>query len=403
MKFQEPTGTPVALREFGYSDLTWDKPWNQARGQLTSGERMPSFVFEPAQESSPLVRGKDLEVSRIELTDTLTQTPMAFEMFLQRRVSSDALLISHHGKVVYEKYFNGMKESDQHLCHSCTKTLTTMQVGIAIEDGLLDPQKLVREFVPELLSIPAWDDVTVQHLLDMSTGILSDEHYENPDSMYYTYARGIGYWGSETGLGALKFVEENLITKDCAPGTIFNYASYNTNLFPIILESVYEIPAAELYEKNLFQRIGPEFPALLNTDSFQHPIVEGHLNLSLRDFYRWGHLMASGGKNLAGEQIIPATWVEDCFRENGSLSEAFAKSEYSELFPDGSYHNQIWRPDAKAGIATMLGIYGQFFYIDLVNEIEIVGFSSYPELSSPLMAVQLQEFWSKVTKALIAE
>lgn len=402
MRFVEPQGTPEFLSEVGYNDQTWDSPWNQARGQLTSGERMPSYVFEPGHDAQPLDRGPALDVTNITLHDPLSQTAMPFEEFLSRRVHSDAMLISHRGKVVYEKYFNGMQESDQHLCHSCTKTLTTMQIGIAIEAGLLDPQRLVLEFVPELADIPAWSDVTVQHLLDMATGIRTEEHYEDPDSMYYTYAKGVGYWGPDTNLGVLGFVEENLTTKECEPGTLFNYASYNTNLFPLILESVYGVPAAQLYEENLYQQIDPEFPALLNTDAFKRPIVEGHLNLSLRDFYRWGHLMANGGKNLQGEQVIPEKWVTESFQEEAALTEAFARSDYAELFPDGSYHNQLWRPDAEHGIATMLGIYGQFYYIDLVNEIEIVGFSSYPELTSALMAVQLQELWRGINEALTA-
>lgn len=400
MRFQEPTGSPAELAELGYSDQTWDKSWNQARGQITSGERMPSYVFEPTTPAHPLTYDPTLDVSQVKIMDPLSQGPLEFEDFLNRRVHSDALLISHRGKVVYENYFNGMKESDQHLCHSCTKTLTTMHIGIAVADGLLDPQRKVWEFVPELKEIPAWADVSVQHLLDMATGIHTEEHYEFPDSMYYTYARGVGYWGPETNLGTLKFVEENLTLTECAPGTVFNYASYNTNLFPLILESVYGVPAAQLYEENLYQRTGPEFPALLNTDAFRRPIVEGHLNLSLRDFYRWGHMLANEGKNLQGEQVIPQAWVEECFRTDPALTEAFSRSEYAELFPVGSYHNQLWRPDVEQGIVVMLGIYGQFYYIDRMNEIEIVGFSSYPELTSPLMALQLQELWRAVSAAL---
>ena len=400
VRFEEPQGTPGILNELGYNDQTWDLPWNQARGQLTSGERMPSYIFEPVGKADALDRGTELDVESLTVMDPLSQQPMLFEEFLNRRVNSDALLISHRGKVVYEKYFNGMRESDQHLCHSCTKTLTTMQIGIAIQDGLLDPKRFVYEFVPDLAGIAAWADVTVQHVLDMATGIKSDEHYEHSDSMYYTYARGVGYWGPDTNLGVLKFVEENLTTKECEPGTLFNYASYNTNLFPLILEAVYGIPAAQLYEEKLYRKIRPEFPALLNTDAFKSPIVEGHLNLSLRDFHRWGHLLANGGRNLQGEQVIPEEWVTESVRRDSSLDEAFARSEYAELFPGGSYHNQLWRPDAEGGVCTMLGIYGQFYYIDLVNEIEIVGFSSYPELSSALMAVQMQELWRTVTEAL---
>jgi len=38
----DPTGVPADLAAVGYDGLTWDKPWNLLRGQITSLERMPS-------------------------------------------------------------------------------------------------------------------------------------------------------------------------------------------------------------------------------------------------------------------------------------------------------------------------------------------------------------------------
>jgi CubicO group peptidase (beta-lactamase class C family) len=400
MRFEEASGTPDYLAELEYNDQTWDRPWNQSRGQLTSCERMPSYIFDPVGPAHELPRGERLDSDTVTLRDQLSGKTLPLDDFLNRRTYSDALLIARDSLVIYEKYFNGMTEHDQHLCHSCTKTLTTMHIGIAIADGLLDPQRRVDEFIPELRHIDAWRGITVQHLLDMSTGIRSDEHYENPESMYYEYARGVGYWGPESGLGVLQFVVDNVTEKECDPGTRFNYASYNTNMFPLILEAVYGTPAAQLYEESLYRRIGAEFPAILNADAYQRPIVEGQLNLSLRDFYRWGHLLANNGQNLIGEQVIPASWVDECFRPDEARRKAFAASDYAELFPHAEYHNQLWVLDPEKQIAVMLGIYGQFFYIDKTNNLEIVGFSSHPELTSPHMASHLKELWRGITEAL---
>lgn len=401
MRKIEATGTPRELEALSYTNLTWDSPANQSRGQLTSDERMPSVVLEPSGGVQPLLYSSTFDAERVHLPDALTGRAMSFEAFLNRRVHSDALLIAHDNRVVYENYFNGMTESDPHLCHSCTKTLTTMQVGIAVDEGRLSTQQLVRELIPELHGIRAWSSVSVQNLLDMATGIHSEEHYEDPSSMYFDYARAVGYWGPSGGQGALDFVTRRLVTESSDPGTIFNYASYNTNLLPRILESVYGVPAGELYERDLYRRIGVEDVALINTDAQGDMIVEGQLSLRLRDFYRWGRLLAHEGRNLIGEQVIPQTWIDESVRWDEDREAAFARSGYSDLFQNGSYRNQLWRPDARNGVIAMLGIYGQFFYIDLVNQIEIVGFSSYPEMTSNLMAANLKALWAGVTKALV--
>lgn len=405
MKFLKAQGSPDGLDALDYGDTTWDKPWNQYRGQISSAERMPSYVLEPSDKPAPLKRRGGFVTDTISFVDKLTGRPIGFTDFLQRRIFSDGLLISHQGDVVFEEYFNGVVESDRHLCHSCTKTLTTMQIGIAIHEGRLSTDTLVRDIVTELSTIQAWNEVTVQHLLDMATGIKSEEHYENPASMYYDYADAVGYWGPKESPidGAFDFATTRLNETDCPPGSKFNYASYNTNLFPVILERLYGCPAVELYESNLFRKTGPEFEAILNADQRGLPIVEGHLNLTLRDFFRWGYLIHSGGKNVLGEQVIPSEWVTETLRHSDERRAAFLASDYATAFPKAQYHNQIWVLDADQGISAMLGIYGQFFYSDRTRDITITGFSSYPDLAPAALTANTLELWDGITEALCAE
>ena len=403
MRFQDAQGTPSELSALEYDDTTWDSPWNQYRGQISSAERMPSYVLEPGIPAIQLQRRDGFDTDSITFTDNLTGRTIGFTDFLQRRIFSDGLLISFRGDVVYERYFNGMLDSDAHLCHSCTKTLTTMQIGIAICEGTLDPQTMVRDIVTELAQIPAWEFVTVQHVLDMATGIRSDEHYEDPDSMYYDYAAAVGYWGANQSAlsGALDFVKRTLVETECMPGTKFNYASYNTNLLPLILERITGRPAAELYESRIFHKIGAEYPAILNADAKGLPIVEGHLNLTLRDFHRWAYLIHNGGKNVAGDQVIPAEWVSETLTSSPSRRSAFRASEYEGAFPGAEYHNQLWVLDPERGISVMLGIYGQFFYSDRTNDVTIAGFSSYPDLAPLMLTANMTELWATITAAIL--
>ena len=201
------------------------------------------------------------------------------------------------GRLVYETYRNGMTESDRHVAHSCSKTLTTMMVGIALEEGRLDRSGPMTDYVPELAEVPAWHPVTLEHVLDMATGIDLEEHYENADSMYWRYADAVGYYadGSAPRGGTLAFATSELTRTAEPPGVRFNYGSYLTNLLPIALANVYGVPAVELYEDRIYRHLGAEQPALVNLDSDGNPIVEGQVNLTLRDFVRWGYLLVGRG------------------------------------------------------------------------------------------------------------
>jgi len=241
------SGVPEQLSEVGYDATAWDRPWFLPRGQITAAERMPSAVLEPGGPSTPVPRGPALDVGALSFTDPLTGRAMTGDQFLDRRLYTDALAVLQDGRLVYETYRNAVTESDRHVAHSCSKTLTTMAIGIALDEGLLDRAQPMATYVPELAAIAAWDRVTLEHVLDMATGLEFDEHYENADSMYWRYAHAVGYYtGPASGqVGALGFATDELTKAIEPPGVRFNYGSYLTNLLPIAVANV-SAPAAAI-------------------------------------------------------------------------------------------------------------------------------------------------------------
>src|SRR4051794_16181515 len=286
---------------------------------------MPSVELEVGGPAVPIPRGAALDVADLSFTDPLTGRALSGEQFLDRRLYTDALAVVHDGRLLYETYRNGMVETDRHVAHSCSKTLTTMMVGIAIEEGKLERSAPMSYYVPELAALPAWRPVTLEHVLDMATGLDLDEHYENRDSMYWRYAYGVGYYTREPAASGttLGFVTSELTRAVEPPGSRFNYGSYLTNLLPIALSNVYGVPAVELYEDRIYRNLGGEQPALVNVDSAGNPIVEGQVNLTLRDFVRWGALLVGEGRTLEGMQVIPATWVDDTYAASPERAAAF--------------------------------------------------------------------------------
>jgi CubicO group peptidase (beta-lactamase class C family) len=396
-----PTGTPEALAAVGYDGRTWDRPWNLARGQITTAERMPSVELDPGGPPKPLPTGPALDVAALTFQDPLGSGTLSADQFLDRRLFNDALAVVQDGLLVHESYRNGVTETDRHVAHSCSKTLTTMMVGIAVEEGMLDPERPMSAYVPELAAIPAWEPITLQHVLDMATGLDLEEHYEQPDSMYWRYADAVGYYTTppERQIGTLAFAVAELVRTAEPPGTGFNYGSYLTNLLPLAVAHAYGVPAVELYEERIYRHLGAERPALVNVDAVGNPIVEGQVNLTLRDFVRWGLLLLDEGRSLDGTQVIPRAWVEDTAHPPEACVAAFARGDYGDAFEGAAYRNQTWVLE-PGRVVTMLGIHGQFCWVDLESRTLIAGFSSFPDQANELLTATLQELWSTVRTAL---
>ncbi len=394
------SGVPEQLSEVGYDATAWDRPWFLPRGQITAAERMPSAVLEPGGPSTPVPRGPELDVGALSFTDPLTGRAMTGDQFLDRRLYTDALAVLQDGRLVYETYRNAVTESDRHVAHSCSKTLTTMAIGIALDEGLLDRAQPMATYVPELAAIAAWDRVTLEHVLDMATGLEFDEHYENADSMYWRYTDAVGYYprDAQSQGTTLGFATTELTRAVEPPGFRFSYGSYLTNLLPLALTRVYGVPAVELYEDRIYRQLGAERSALLNLDSAGNPIVEGQVNLTLRDFVRWGHLLMDEGRSFTGQQVVPSGWVDDTYAPSADRAAAFARGEYGESMAGVEYHNQTWVLE-PGRVVTMLGIHGQFCWVDRESRTMIVGFSSYPVQTHALLSATLNELWSTIRAA----
>ncbi|MBT5203061.1 MAG: beta-lactamase family protein, partial [Gammaproteobacteria bacterium] len=63
---------------------------------------------------------------------------------------TDGFLVMHRGKVITEQYFNDMQPDTLHLLMSCSKSLTTAAVGIAVEEGSLELARNITDYLPEL-------------------------------------------------------------------------------------------------------------------------------------------------------------------------------------------------------------------------------------------------------------
>jgi CubicO group peptidase (beta-lactamase class C family) len=229
-----------------------------------------------------------------------------------------SLLIIKDGKLVFEEYFPGDKfnlaqptgetgfdMNDTHNLCSVTKSFTSALIGIAIDKGFIQSaNQKVFDFFPEyadiLNSTPEKDNITIKHLLTMTSGIAWDDetysYYDSRNDMYQLF----------TSSDPIKFILQKPLIE--MPGTFFAYRNCNTNLLGAIVHKATEQRLDIFSENYLFSKIGItdfEWQMISNDVVF----CSGDLRLRPRDMAKFGYLFLNGGK-WQNERIISQEWID---------------------------------------------------------------------------------------------
>ena len=140
----------------------------------------------------------------------------------------------HHGRIVLERYAHGRTAQDRWFSASVAKTITSTLIGAAIRDRLIgsvdDP---ITRYIPELKSVPAFDGVTLRHLMSMSSGLRFHDSTADPTS-------DLGLTdGGEIINGRPPIVSYAMkLTRAHPPGTVKEYQTIDADLAGIALSRV---------------------------------------------------------------------------------------------------------------------------------------------------------------------
>jgi CubicO group peptidase (beta-lactamase class C family) len=215
---------------------------------------------------------------------------------------SVAFLIIRNDSILYEKYFDGRKEGSYVPSFSMAKSFISALVGITISEGYIKSvDQPITDFLPELKkNDERFSMITIEHLLNMRSGILYKENYFSP---FGNVAKG--YYGRNL-LGQLK----TLKIKE-KPDKEFEYVSENTQLLAFIVERATGKKIPELLQEKIWKPLGMEYDATWSIDSRSHKEAKAFccLNACARDFAKFGRLYLHHGK-WEGKQVIPEEWVE---------------------------------------------------------------------------------------------
>ena len=290
---------------------------------------------------------------------------------------TDAVVVLHHGRIVFEEYGPEMSRSQTHILMSVSKSVTSTLTGILVGEGLLRTSDLVTDHIATLVGT-SLEGCTVQNLLDMRGGVRFSEDYADLHADVRIYEQVAGH-RPRTDVGPTENLYDYMAT--LAPrgehGGTFDYQSILTDILGWVLESCAGMTFAQLVSDRIWSKMGAQYDAEVTVDVGGCALADGGVCATALALARFGLLHLRGGR-ANGVQVVPAQWVRDCTTTSDDLVNAFPTtiSEGTNRFT--MYHNCWWVVDPEAPVSAGLGIYGQFLHLDAVNDTVVAKFSSWP-------------------------
>jgi CubicO group peptidase (beta-lactamase class C family) len=286
------------------------------------------------------------------------------------------LLVLQHGKIVLERYALGYTEHDRWTSFSVAKSITSTLVGAAIKDGSihgLDSQ--ITEYLPSLKG-SAYEGVTVQQLLTMTSGVKWNEDYSDPKSDVNRFAFGApGPDGEDPIVAYMK-----QLPREAPPGTKWVYKTGESDLMGAVLAHAVHKHIGDYLSEKIWSTYGMEQDAAWMTDQAGEELGGCCMSMTLRDYGRFGLFFLGGGK-IDGESILPDDWIAQATR-----AQVPGYGFQWWILGDGAYAAQ--------------GIFGQTIQIDPKDDLVIVTSSAWSQADVPANYEVSYAYFAAVAEAL---
>ncbi|SKB64851.1 serine hydrolase domain-containing protein [Maribacter arcticus] len=261
------------------------------------------------------------------------------------------LLVVHKNQIIGERYLRGFSKDTKILGWSMTKSILSTLYGILEYQGKMKID--FKPFSEEIRMKSPKQNITIDHLLRMQSGLAWDENYFKISDVT-----------------RMLFLDSDMTlaqrNKDviAAPTEIWNYSSGTTNLLSGILREQFNAHQEYLDfpYKTLIDKIGMH-SMLLETDLTGNYILSSYGWATTRDWAKFGLLYLNKG-DWNGERIFSESWAD-------YVSKPTQNS-------DGTYGAHFWLnaegkyPDISHELYSANGFQGQRVFIIPSKELVVV-------------------------------
>ena len=321
-----------------------------------------SPVFEPVANCQP-----DIQLSPLpsDFEYDGRDYPLATHL---RNFKTTSLLVMHGNSIVHESYHLGTKASDMRISWSIAKSFLSAMIGIGVAEGkIISIEDEVTHYVSALKN-SAYNGIKIRDVLNMSSGVKFNEDYLNYFSDIKRMGRVLALGKSMDGFTA------SFKKRDRKAGVARQYISIDTHVLAMVLRAATGKTLREYFSEKIWSKIGSGNDLYYLTDGYGVDFALGGLNMSSRDFLRFGQLYLNDGR-WCGKQVVPKSWI----KQSTCASAPPAAIDSDPM----QYGYQWWIPPQADKEYYAVGVYGQYIYINPKAKIVIVKTAAHREFRQP--------------------
>jgi len=265
---------------------------------------------------------------------------MMLEAIKEQNIEADSVMVIRDGYVVMDAYFPPFNEGEIHIVYSCTKSVVSTLIGIAIEEGYIGSlDQGLLDFFPgrTVENMNQWkEEITLRDMLTMSAG------FDARDSWLYEWEWLDRMHEAED---AVQYVLDLEVIEE--PGTRFEYTNGVSHLLSCIVKETTGMSALDYAQEKLFEPLGIT-GAEWTSDRLGRSWGYSNLYFTPHDMAKIGYLFLNEGE-WDGWEIVSKEWVED----------ATSKHLDANILPGYGY--QWWV--SPNGYYSAVGYKGQFIHV----------------------------------------
>jgi CubicO group peptidase (beta-lactamase class C family) len=299
----------------------------------------------------------------LDFSYTFDGTQYAADDVLER-THTNALLVLKDGRIVSEIYRNHSTPASRFIGWSMTKSLTSVMIGCALEEGRIAAlDDLVTAYLPEL-ETGGYAGVTIRQVMEMRSGVDYEERYDfaNPGTAASNHIAALVR-------NTARFVDAaRTLPRKHEPGAVFQYKTIDTAVLGWLVERVSGSSVAAYTEHCVWEPLGAEADGFYIMDGEPGTGREfsgAGFNATLRDFARFGQMVLDGGV-ANGTRLVSADWIAQSTQPSGDEDQR-----------RGGYGLQWWTM-GESDAFSAIGLQGQYIYIDPDTRTVVVKLSYFP-------------------------
>jgi len=267
----------------------------------------------------------------------------------------NSLILLQNGRMTAEYVRSPYRLDHPQLLFSLSKSITSLAVGIAIDEGLLNLEDKVISFFPNRLPPDVSSNLAamnVHHLLSMNAG--------HQDNIYAAVAKEQDW--------VKAFLSQEV---EHEPGSYYQYSTHSTYMLSAIMEQATGLNLVDYLMPRLFEPLGIPRPIW---ETCPMGIIAGGMGLSLstENIAKIGLLLLHKGM-YAGKRIISESYLELATKEQSDNRLGAERIDSAQGY---GYQFHLCRRGCYRGD----GAFGQLCFIAPNEQIVIVATSSFSSM-----------------------